>query len=215
MAHHIIHIQNFYNKVFFVTNVHITLLSATETSLVGMWPLNAEYEGANLVPGMTNITFNVAEYPLDAPVPDGGAWTSPPLYFPSMGKFGSFDNVSDVIPHSGSYSLIAALYQPTTTYATNLFLWNTPGANDVRVGIMLIVQTTFTAKVMNGSLNTYSHNAILNYNQWYTLALSYDQATHNLTLYVDGDAQSFQGVPDLASFELQLSPDALDGGVNR
>ena len=104
-------------------------LSATE--LVGMWPLNAQYKGANLVPGRTNISLIGATYPMDGPLPDSGAWASPPLYFPSGNTYGSFEKASDVLPHSGSYGLIAALYRPASSSSTTITLitWNTGSPN--------------------------------------------------------------------------------------
>ena len=59
--------------------------------------------------------------------------------------------------------------------------------------------------VIGSTMSKYPHSAVLNPDQWYTLALSYNVTTNILTLYVDGAAQSYGSVEDFSVDGYQAS----------
>ena len=133
-------------------------LSCILDGLIGLWPLNEEHQGKNLISGKTAIElYDVTYY--DA----SDAWTSTPVRFsgPST-SYGQFINIDDVkLTVIGSFAFIAAVYReetgdfPLLEYSSSTHIW--------------VHQNKLYINVVYASCGNYNmfYSSTVNNNQWY------------------------------------------------
>ena len=140
-----------------------------------MWPLNELYQGKNQVPGMTDIQL------YDVTFPDmTSEWMSPPVRFSgAVSSYGQFTRVEDVTL-SGSFAFIASLYREQTQASFPLLEWHTGSSFTVHIWIHA------DKLYVNMMCGNHYHPTVMTNNQWYTMALSFDQNSNVLSWWANG-----------------------------
>ena len=119
---------------------------------------------------------------------------SSPVHFSGAAtSYGQFINVDDV-KVSGSFALIMAVYQEEGEHYVPVLDYHTGSDLATHIWIKLgklFVQIRYTSCLKQDMLS----NAILNRNQWYTLALSFDYASGMTSMWVDGELEQQQTDP--------------------
>ena len=133
-------------------------LSCILDGLIGLWPLNEEHQGKNLISGKTAIELYDLTY-YDAT----DAWTSTPVRFSWPSTFyGQFINIDDVkLTGIGSFAFIAAVYReetgdfPLLEYSSSTHIW--------------VYQNKLYINVAYASCGNFLmfYSSTVNNNQWY------------------------------------------------
>ena len=115
-------------------------------------------------------------------------WLSPPVYFTGdLGSYGRFIDVADVAI-SGSFGWIASVYVEEPVHMGPLIEWD--DGTEFRTHIWVLGNTFYVSYIQYGCPPQQQHHtSLVNANQWYIVAVSYDTDTHVISMWVDGQLE--------------------------